>query len=343
VWDLALGNLISFVHCCAASCFMHRQTNVKSLQVSIDTLCIAVGPSTRSQPFPTALVQLKEVRFVEALVACVPSSAKAFTMMFPIKDGQFQLVYNILSFSFASMMATTLFLWMRVPAVNRKYQSALIISGMVTFIAAYHYLRIFNSWVEAYKYTASKDGMSQDPVLTGIPFNDAYRYMDWLLTVPLLLIEIVLVMKLSPEESRSKSMTLGSSAALMIVLGYPGELIVEGNLGARWMYWAAAMLPFIYIIYELLVGLAGATELETDPKVKGLIRRAQVVTVLSWLTYPVVYVFPMIGFSGAGAVVAIQVGYCVSDIIAKCGVGLIIYSVTAAKSEVEKGSALLPN
>ncbi len=67
-----------------------------------------------------------------------------------------------------------------------------------------------------------------------------------------------------------------------------------------------------------------------------MVSRAQVVTVLSWLTYPVVYVFPMLGFSGAKAIVAIQVGYCASDVISKCGVGLIIYSITAAKSQMEK-------
>merc|ERR1712179_511859 len=103
--------------------------------------------------------------------------------------------------------------------------------------------------------------------------------------------------------------TLGASAGLMIILGYPGELIVEGNLAARWQYWALAMLPFCYIVYELLVGLAAATNSETDDKVRALVFRAQWVTVLSWLTYPVVYVFPMLGFSGAQAVVAIQVGY----------------------------------
>jgi len=260
-------------------------------------------------------------------------------MMFPVTDAQFQLVYNILSFTFASMIATTLFLWMRVPSISAKYQTALIISGMVTFIASYHYIRIFNSWVEAYSYVGLKSG--SNPALTGVPFNDAYRYMDWLLTVPLLLIEIVLVMKLSPDEAKAKSSSLGVSAALMIVLGYPGELIVDGDLSVRWQYWAFAMVPFLYIVYELLVGLAGATALETDPAVKELIFRAQWVTVLSWLTYPVVYIFPMIGFAGARAVVAIQVGYCVSDIISKCGVGLIIYSVTAAKSAVEKRDALL--
>jgi len=179
------------------------------------------------------------------------------------------------------------------------------------------------------------------PQLTGVPFNDAYRYMDWLLTVPMLLMEIVLTMKLSSEESKSKCFTLGSAAAIMIILGYPGELIVQGNLGIRWMFWVLAMVPFLYIVHELLIGLAAATDSETDAHVKSLIFRAQWVTVVSWLTYPVVYLFPMLGFAGAQAVVAIQVGYCVSDIISKCGVGLIVYSITAAKSELVKEGALL--
>jgi len=263
-------------------------------------------------------------------------------MMFPMTDGQFQLVYNVLSFSLASMMATTLFLWMRVPAIAAKYQSAVIISGMVTFIAAYHYMRIFNSWTEAYTYGHKNIGGVGDPVLTGVPFNDAYRYMDWLLTVPLLLIEIILVMKLTPEEASSRSWTLGVVSALMIIVGYPGELIVEGNLSTRWMCWCFSMVCFMYIVYTLLVGLKAATNAETDPKIASMIGSAQLTTVISWCTYPVVYVFPMMGISGAEAVVAIQVGYCASDIISKCGLGLMIYQITKAKSDLMKSSALLP-
>jgi bacteriorhodopsin len=258
-----------------------------------------------------------------------------------MSDGQFQLVYNILSFSLASKMASTVILWMRVPAVHKKYQTALLISGLVTFIAAYHYMRIFNSWTEAYSYTRGADGQPSGPHPTGIPFNDAYRYMDWLLTVPMLLMEIVLVMKLSPEEARDKCTSLGVAAALMIVLGYPGELIIEADkLSQRWFYFDVSIMPFLYIVHTLLVGLSEATKSETDATVRALVFRAQWVTVLSWLTYPVVYAFPMIGFSGSHAVVAIQVGYCCSDVISKCGVGLIIYNITAAKSKVEARAAL---
>merc|ERR1711865_1240763 len=126
----------------------------------------------------------------------------AAMVMHGMSDLQYQAVYNCLSFALASMMATTMYLWFRSTAVADKYKSAVLISGLVTFIAAYHYIRIFNSWVDAYHYAPGKlvGGAMEmtQPTLTGIPFNDAYRYMDWLLTVPLLLIEILLVICISP-------------------------------------------------------------------------------------------------------------------------------------------------
>jgi bacteriorhodopsin len=257
-------------------------------------------------------------------------------VMYAMTGLQYQAVYNVLSFALASMMSTTAFLWFRSFAVKDQFKSAVLISGLVTFIAAYHYVRIFNSWVEAYSYAPSKlvDGAmeSQDPTLTGVPFNDAYRYMDWLLTVPLLLIEILLVMKLSDSEFSSKAWGLGVSAALMIVTGYYGEMIVSGDLTPRWICWVVSMVFFLYIVQELLVGLASATASETDPVIKGKIQTAQIITVISWCTYPVVYLFPMLGIQAANAVVSIQIGYCASDIISKCGVGVLIYQITYAKS-----------
>merc|ERR1712118_315740 len=256
--------------------------------------------------------------------------------MYEMTDLQYQAVYNVLSFALASMMATTMYLWFRPFAVAEKYRSAVLISGLVTFIAAYHYIRIFNSWVDAYEYKPQsvKDGAMElgNPALTGVPFNDAYRYTDWLLTVPLLLIEILLVMKLDEKDFNSRAWTLGVGSALMIVSGYYGELVVTGDLTPRWVCWFLSMSFFLYIVYELLVGLAAATASEADPQIAKKIHTAQVMTVISWCTYPIVYLFPMLGISAAGAVVSIQLGYCVSDIISKCGVGLVIYQISYAKS-----------
>merc|ERR1712238_439207 len=159
--------------------------------------------------------------------------------------------------------------------------------------------------------------------------------MDWLLTVPLLLIEILLVMKLPDRDFSEKAKALGVGSALMIVSGYYGELTVTGDLTPRWMCWFVSMIFFLYIVYELLVGLSKATNREAVPEIKAKIGQAQIVTVISWCTYPVVYLFPMLGINAAEAVVSIQIGYCVSDIISKCGVGLMIYQITLAKSQKE--------
>ena len=207
----------------------------------------------------------------------------------------------------------------------------------------YQYWRIFNNWVAAYShftpaecqaFMAANAGEACPVVPTGTPFNDAYRYMDWLLTVPLLCIEIVLVMKLTPAQTTFKATTLGVASGLMIILGYPGEMITVGdpNLSMRWVFWALAMLPFLYVVYQLTIGTAAALADEDDADVAKTINQARIFTIVSWLTYPIVYVIPMFGVSGASAVVGVQLGYTVSDIISKCGVGLLIYKVSYAKT-----------
>ena len=266
-----------------------------------------------------------------------------------LSQGQFELVYDCTSFGTAAMLASTLFFWLRLPFIADRYQSALVITGLVTFIAAYHYFRIFQSWVEAYKhpsvaecetYMLAHEGLPCPMTATGVPFNDAYRYMDWLLTVPLLLIEIVLVMKLSPAETARKATMFGFFSGLMIIFGYPGEMIPAGsaNIGFRWLFWVVSTCPFLYVVYQLTRGLKSAVDDEEDADVRHKINLATRTTILSWLTYPVVYLLPCLGLSGPSAVVGVQIGYTISDIISKCGVGLLIYKVTYAKSCVEQGN-----
>jgi hypothetical protein len=88
-------------------------------------------------------------------------------------------------------------------------------------------------------------------------------------------------------------------------------------LGTRWIFWALAMFPFLYIIRELLVGLADEMNKESYSDTSAKIRLARCVTVVSCPTYPVFYVSTMMRFAGAKAVVAIQFGCCASDIISK--------------------------
>merc|ERR1711976_492839 len=188
-----------------------------------------------------------------------------------------------------------------------------------------------NSWNDAYAVSAGSDG-NYAVSLTGAPFNDAYRYVDWLLTVPLLLIELILVMGLPAAETASLGWKLGVSSALMVALGYPGE--IQDDNSQRWIWWALAMIPFCYVVNTLLVGLSGATERQ-PAAAKGLIVKARYLTAISWLTYPFVYIIKMVGLSGAFATCAEQIGYSISDVTAKAVFGVLIWAIAAAKSEDE--------
>ena len=171
--------------------------------------------------------------------------------------------------------------------------------------------------------------------MTGVFFNDEYRYTDRLLTGPLLLIELLLVMKLDGGTFSFKALVLVASAAFMIVTGYHGELTVTGDLTPRWICWFVSTIFFLYIVYELLVGPASATASETDQAIADKVKVARMITVISWCTYPVVYLFPMFRVDAAAAVVPIQLGYCCSDFVSKRGVGLVIYQISYAKSNKE--------
>jgi bacteriorhodopsin len=227
------------------------------------------------------------------------------------------------------MAAATLFLWFGRSQVGPAYKTALTISGLVCAIAAYHYFRIFESWAGAY---VVKDGVLS---VTGVAFNDAYRYVDWLLTVPLLLIELILVMRLSQSETVSKSVKLGAAAALMIILGYPGEIATDNS--TRFLWGTLSAIPFLYIVWELFSGLGAAIERQPE-NVRELVKKARLLTFASWGFYPIVYMIPYTNLSGSDVSVGVQIGYTIADLVAKAGLGVLIYLIAVRKSEIEYGT-----
>ena len=238
--------------------------------------------------------------------------------------GQYSLIFNAFSFGFATLAAATLFFWLSIGQVKPQYKTALVVTGLVTFIAAYHYFRIGQSWNDAYVLV---DGAY---VASEKVFNSAYRYVDWLLTVPLLLVELILVMSLSRSETVSRATSLGLAALLMVALGYPGE-VSDAN-GTRWVFGLLSMIPFLWIVYQLYAGLGKAIANQPE-NARGLVSTARNVPVASWCFYPVVYFAGAIGIEGATATVIVEVGYTIADIIAKAGFGVLIVMIAMRKSE----------
>jgi bacteriorhodopsin len=276
--------------------------------------------------YPAAVQQPEEPMIIQlAAVQPVPSDdALSYT--------EWSLVYNTLSFGIACMGTASIFVWLQIPNVATKYRSALTISGLVTFIACYHYFRIFESWAASYTVLVTAGG-SYTVAPTGVPFNDAYRYVDWLLTVPLLLIELILVMGLSAEETKSRCWSLGTASAIMVALGYPGEISEDPT--TKWVFWFLAMIPFCIVVNSLATGLEDATRKQAK-EVQGTVRSARWLTIVSWLTYPFVYMVKCVGIEGHLAETLEQVGYSIADVIAKAVFGVMIWKIADRKTRLSQ-------
>jgi bacteriorhodopsin len=143
-------------------------------------------------------------------------------------------------------------------------------------------------------------------------------------------------MKLSASETFKKSVRLGGLAILMIILGYPGEISSEA--GTRWLWWSLSMIPFLWIVYELFVGLKGAQA--AQPKeAQGLVSAARFLVIASWSFYPIVFILPMLGIDGATANTFVQIGYSIADIVAKAVFGILIFAIAMKKTEADRKTA----
>ncbi len=243
---------------------------------------------------------------------------------------QHSAVYNMLSLGIASMLFTSIFLWVARDRVLPKFRMAVMVSATVTSIAAYHYFRMFDSFNEAYAV-----GKSLEEGFAG--YNVGYRYVDWFLTVPLLLVELVAVMGLARAVQSSLLKRLVPAAALMIVLGFPGDMkmniFYEGGAG---LWGALSTIPFLYILYVLFVEI-GKSLAAQSPKVQGLLKGARLLLIATWGVYPITFILAMgeTGAPSAEAVVSREIGYSIADILAKCVFGLIIFAIARIKSAEE--------
>ncbi len=258
---------------------------------------------------------------------------------------QFSAVYNMLSLGIASMLFTSIFLWIARDRVLPKYRLAVMVSATVTSIAAYHYFRMFDSFSHAYGMNADSlaagdaaKAMGADTVTGALAFgaahyNVGYRYIDWLLTVPLLLVELVAVLGLVKAVQSSLLKRLVPAAALMIILGYPGD-IHSHLFGLDNSVWGLlSTIPFLYIMYVLWFEITKSLSSQTE-KIRKLFLGLRLLLIATWGVYPITFILAM-GQSGAPSasdVVSREVGYSIADILAKCLFGLIIFSIARIKS-----------
>ena len=221
-----------------------------------------------------------------------------------------QLVYNALSFGTAVMLGAFVYFLTQMNSVAKQYRNGVAVSAVVVGIAGYHYFRMWSGWAE---------GM----------VNEGYRYADWLITVPLLVIELLIVLGVTAERRKKLMTSLVPATVLMIGLGYPGE--TSANDTTKWTFWVLSMIPFLYILFTLSGELKAAKARETGA-VSTSINNATKILLVTWLVYPIAYLIPVVFTVSDGAEAGRQVAYTIADITAKALYGLMILNIAKARS-----------
>ncbi len=239
-----------------------------------------------------------------------------------MSNGGYTLVYNMLSLGIASMLFTTIFLFVARERVLPRYRMAVMVSGTVTAIAAYHYFRMFDD----FKHAFGPEGMGV------VAYNVGYRYVDWFLTVPLLLVETVAVLALARAAQTSLLVKLVPAAAAMIALGYPGDARLDVFGLAPSVWGLLSTIPFLYILYVLFVELGKSLERQSAA-VQRKIKELRLLLLATWGVYPIAFIANMnaTGFDEASFVLR-ETGYTIADILAKCLFGLVIFTIARIKS-----------
>ena len=238
----------------------------------------------------------------------------------------YQLVYNFMSLAIAAMGASFFFFVSVRGSLKEGNRMAVTLSATVVLIAFYHYVRIFDSWVA----TAG----------VGNPgaFNEGYRYVDWLLTVPLLVAELILVLRLDKKVESKLIQRNVLYAFLMIATGYIGELDVQTSVvldSSRTIWGAISTIFFVLILRDLFGGIEASFKRQSK-EIQGIFKVLRVVLIATWGVYPIAYLLPTIstslGLTAGDGLVLKQIGYTIADILAKPGYGLLIWKIATLKN-----------
>ena len=231
-----------------------------------------------------------------------------------------------MSLAIAAMGASFFFFVSARGSLKEGNRMAVTLSATVVLIAFYHYVRIFDSWVA----TAG----------VGNPgaFNEGYRYVDWLLTVPLLVAELILVLRLDKKVESKLIQRNVLYAFLMIATGYIGELDVQTSVvldSSRTIWGAISTIFFVLILRDLFGGIEASFKRQSK-EIQGIFKVLRVVLIATWGVYPIAYLLPTIstslGLTAGDGLVLKQIGYTIADILAKPGYGLLIWKIATLKN-----------
>ena len=204
----------------------------------------------------------------------------------------------------AAMVAATFFFWVERDRAVGKWKTSLTVAAMVTGIAAIHYFYMRGVWAST----------GESPLV--------FRYVDWLLTVPLQIVEFYLILAAIAVVKSSLFWRLLIASVIMLVAGYLGEV---GSVNV-WAGFVVGMLGWIYIIYEIFAGEAAKlSENSNNAGGQFAFNTLRLIVTVGWAIYPIGYFLGYLSGGEATNFDTVNIVYNIADLVNKTAFGLAIW------------------
>lgn len=225
---------------------------------------------------------------------------------------------NYVAFTFfigtMAMMAASVFFFFELSNTSQKWRTSVLVSGLITFIAAVHYY-----YMRGYNLSTG-----DSPTF--------FRYVDWILTVPLMCVEFYLITKKAGAKI-GLLWKLIFASLVMLVTGYFGETIYRDQ-SVLWGVVSGA--AYFYIVYLIWFGEVAQLAQSAGTQVAKATRVLGWFVLVGWAIYPLGYILGTPGglfgmqlvSDPKAATHAMDIVYNIADAINKIGFGLVIYALS---------------
>ena len=233
-----------------------------------------------------------------------------------------------------AMGAGAAFFWLMAGSVERTYRSVMVVAGVICAVACFHYWRMSGIYLEGVANLFDAQGNRIPGAEIG-NFPTAYRYIDWFITVPLLVLEFPLLLALGRKgKSLFRNLMLGSIA--MLIFAWIAEESVIGSTN-WWAFYLISCAAWAYIVYVLYTQVSRRIA-EAPPSIAASARTMRLFVLVGWVIYPIGF---LMALAGPGGESVREICYNVADVINKVGFGLVCYAgVKALSRESDSGRSL---
>ena len=249
----------------------------------------------------TTILKNLKTAAAAAVFAMVPTLASAANLQ---ADDYVGISFWLISIA---MVASTVFFYAEARRIGGKWGVSLLVSALVTLVAAVHYFYMRDVWITT----------GETPTV--------YRYIDWLITVPLLMIEFYLILAAVGAASARIFWHLLIGTLIMLLGGYFGEVgLIDATLG-----FIIGMVGWVYILYYIFSGEAGQSAKSAPAGVQTAFSTMRMIVLIGWAIYPLGYILGYM--TGSVDPASLNGIYNIADFINKIAFGLMIW--VAATSE----------